>query len=314
MPNLEFFHSRRLPSLLEQDHACERYRVPALSVTHLLLEPGDQVSIVDPEGLQEVQMQAFDTDNQSANEFLNSPAQASTAELNQWLYANTVFSFDNQDGIRLAGADSAPNQRTSFVTSQALSVYIATPGLDMSTDQPNPPSDIVVEVTRAQSSNHSTDLPAPLATPLREIRVNACTAEGFKVKAGEYIQIIDVSGQQCSDFVAYDAAALAEGKEVSICPTTTRSLMAQSYPQPGLYNKYYNANMDTMVELIQDTIGRHDTFNLACNAKYYDDSGYPGHVNCSDNLNAALADYAISAKKSWPAINYFFNTGFNTFI
>ncbi|HCH22674.1 MAG TPA: hypothetical protein DE179_00080, partial [Oceanospirillaceae bacterium] len=61
-----------------------------------------------------------------------------------------------------------------------------------------------------------------------------------------------------------------QGKEVSICSTTTRTLMAQSYPQAGLHNKYYNNNMETMVELIQDTIGRHDTFNLACSAKYYD--------------------------------------------
>ena len=31
--------------------------------------------------------------------------------------------------------------------------------------------------------------------------------------------------------------------------------------------------------LIRDTVGRHDTFGLACAAKYYEDMGYFGHIN-----------------------------------
>ena len=31
-----------------------------------------------------------------------------------------------------------------------------------------------------------------------------------------------------------------------------------------------------MVEVVRDTVGRHDTFNLACTAKYYEDMGYMG--------------------------------------
>ena len=39
---------------------------------------------------------------------------------------------------------------------------------------------------------------------------------------------------------------------------------------------------------MQDTVGRHDAFATACNSRYYDDVGYPGHVNCTDNFNQAL--------------------------
>ncbi len=46
--------------------------------------------------------------------------------------------------------------------------------------------------------------------------------------------------------------------------------------------------MDPLVEVVRDTVGRHDTFALACQAKYYEDLGYPGHVNCTDNFNGAL--------------------------
>ena len=30
-----------------------------------------------------------------------------------------------------------------------------------------------------------------------------------------------------------------------------------------------------MIEIVQDTCGRHDTFGLACTARYYEDLGYP---------------------------------------
>jgi aminomethyltransferase len=66
--------------------------------------------------------------------------------------------------------------------------------------------------------------------------------------------------------------------------------------------------MRPLVEVVRDTVGRHDTFNLACTAKFYEDAGYPGHPNCSDNFNAALAPYGVRARPGWPAINFFYNT------
>ena len=90
--------------------------------------------------------------------------------------------------------------------------------------------------------------------------------------------------------------------------TTTRTLMGSSYPMPGLHSKYYDQDMEPLVEVVQDTCGRHDAFALACAAKYYDDIGYPGHVNCSDNFNGALADKGVNARAGWMAINFFFNT------
>ncbi|MFX6182650.1 DUF1989 domain-containing protein, partial [Acinetobacter baumannii] len=42
--------------------------------------------------------------------------------------------------------------------------------------------------------------------------------------------------------------------------------------------------------------------------RYYEDMGYFGNANCSDNLNAAMAPYGIESRRGWPAINFFFNT------
>ena len=77
---------------------------------------------------------------------------------------------------------------------------------------------------------------------------------------------------------------------------------------PGLHSKYYDQDMEPLVEVVQDTCGRHDAFALACAAKYYDDIGYPGHVNCSENFNSALADKGVTPRAGWMAINFFFNT------
>jgi aminomethyltransferase len=67
--------------------------------------------------------------------------------------------------------------------------------------------------------------------------------------------------------------------------------------------------MQPLVEVVRDTVGRHDAFGLACSARYYDDQGYPGHVNCTDNFNKQLAPYGIAPRKGWMALNLFYNTG-----
>ena len=142
---------------------------------------------------------------------------------------------------------------------------------------------------------NETLLPEPLADPLHDIRVKHSTAEAYFVRAGEYIQIIDVAGRQCTDFQCFAARKLDKGVEHPLDVTTTRSLMGQSYPHPGLRSKGFDQDMEPLVEVVRDTVGRHDAFGLACNARYYDDQGYPGHVNCTDNFNKQLAPYGIAA-------------------
>jgi aminomethyltransferase len=88
----------------------------------------------------------------------------------------------------------------------------------------------------------------------------------------------------------------------------TRTLLGRLYPTPGLPSKGFAHDFEPLVELVQDTCGRHDAFATACNARYYDDMGYPGHVNCTENFNRALAEYGVPARRGWEALNYFYNT------
>ena len=147
-----------------------------------------------------------------------------------------------------------------------------------------------------------------MAPPKLDLRVAAATAAAYHVAAGDYIQIVDIAGKQCADFLAFDAAALAGGEVHGIDATTTRTLMGQTTPTPGLHAKYFDDRMRPLVEVVRDTVGRHDAFMLACAAKYYQDMGYPGHPNCTDNFNRALLPHGIAPRAGWPAINFFYNT------
>src|SRR5262249_31348618 len=144
-----------------------------------------------------------------------------------------------------------------------------------------PPSELLVEVRRAApETRDQTEVPAPLAEPRLDFRIDAATASSYEVRKGEDIQVIDVQGRQCSDFLAFHYDKLQQGIERGLDATVTRTLMGQAYPTPGLQGKFYDLDMEPLVEVVRDTVGRHDTFALACQPKYYEDLGYPGHINC----------------------------------
>jgi len=170
-------------------------------------------------------------------------------------------------------------------------------------------TDIELRIVRADKPNkRASILPDPLADPLQEIRVKAATARGYMVKAGEYIQIIDVDGRQMTDFQCFSARKLDKGIENALDSTVTRTLTGRAYPAPGLPSKGFGFDFEPLVEIVRDTVGRHDAFATACNPRYYDDAGYPGHVNCTENFNRALDPYGIAKRSGWEALNFFYNS------
>ena len=151
-------------------------------------------------------------------------------------------------------------------------------------------------------------LPEPLGRVKEEFTVKRGTAHAYELARGDYVQIIDVEGQQCSDFQALRTASLMAGTEALIDSTATRSMVRSAYPRPGLFDKFYDAEMWPLLRVVQDTCGRHDTLGLACTARSYEERGFPGHLNCSDNMSFALAPFGVKARAGWPAINLFWNT------
>ncbi|AHE54801.1 DUF1989 domain-containing protein [Sphingomonas sanxanigenens] len=272
----------------------------------LILGAGDSVRIVDPEGLQPGLLQV-----KAAGPIAEAlPALADRAVPLAALPAALAERAAGIDGeaatIGLFGAGAPPGSAIAFTVEAPLACLVAAPGAPMAPDEQNPPTDLQLFVTRAPRATVAA--PPPLAEPKLDLRIDAATARSYVVKAGDYIQIIDVEGKQCSDFLAFDAAALEQGKEYGLDPTVTRTLMGNAFAKPGLHSRYFDATMRPLVEIVRDTVGRHDTFLLACSAKYYEDLGYPGHANCTENFNRALEPYGVEARKGWPAINFFYNT------
>ncbi len=192
-----------------------------------------------------------------------------------------------------------------FSAKQALTVWLAhlQPTAALIAGEGRGP--VPVQLQRAQAG---AALPEPLGAIREEFTVKRGTAQAYEVMRGETVQIIDLQGQQCSDFQALRLRGLDAGREEAIDSTATRSMVRRAYPGPGLLDKFFDAEMRPMLRVVQDTCGRHDTLGLACTARSYEERGFPGHVNCSDNISDVLGPFGVARRRAWPAINFFWNT------
>ena len=307
----------------------EKYWVNGGAVTALPLFKGDIVTIVDPEGLQSALLSAFDhrgkcitkelgqnpTQISSKNNALLQKTVSDNPSLESSILKNKLAAYNIQlkdaEVVSLLEGETEANSQVRFECAcDALVIFAAPKVSNYHYDIPATDLQLFVERSGAESELIET-LPDPLADASQDFRVAKATATSYEVKAGEYFQIIDVFGRQCSDFQCFDAESLQAGNERIIDMSSTRAATGSAYPGPGLYAKFYDQNFESMVEVIQDTCGRHDNFGSACTSKYYEDEGYFGHANCSDNFNSVLAPYGIAQRKSWAAMNLFFNTFFD---
>lgn len=302
----------------------ERYPVTGGAATVFTVHGGDRVTVVDVEGSQEAEVTAFIEGRSDAGLFAveaNGRASglrsllASRSRLHSRLRERiAAWRLDPADArsIDLFAEGSAAGQQSDLTAvTDGVCVVVAPDRGASSVHDQYPPSDLTVFVERAdpeRAERERPELPEPLADPLQELRVERATASAYPVKKGQWIQVIDVEGRQCSDFQAFRLSQLEQGVERCLDVTTTRTLMGMGSPHPGLHSKYYDVDFQPLVEIVQDTCNRHDAFALACNPKYYEEMGYFGHRNCSDNFNGALDPYGVTARRGWMSMNFFYNT------
>ena len=313
------------PGIQNRIDGRERYCIRGGAMVVIALNAGDKIEIVDPEGIQCVHIVAFDAKNNYCSGQFQPEQTVTGNHLAAMLQvaspgANRISSKLKRFGIDLAtaptavllgGETRAGSRIERVVETECIGIFGA-PGGPMVVEAQNTPTDLILWVTRTGDKLDSVYQPTdPMADPLQDFTVKAASAQSFEVKQGQYIQVLDISGKQCSDFQCFDTKGLDRGVELNLDPTSTRSMVGSAYPQPGLYSKFFDTDLQPVIEVVQDTCGRHDSFGLACTSKYYDEMGYPGHVNCSDNFNYALKDYPVAERKGWMAINLFFNSFFD---
>ncbi len=311
------------PGLPILPHGVERHPIPGGGTRSVAIDQGDEISFLNREGLQPVECLFFNGDGVADTGMIGAPTGCDCAGLKAILGANDRSARRVSKALAASGFDLSPakgavifaegaraGDMATFHASCPGLLIAAAPGAPMSPEEQNPPTEIVLYIRRANPGEGKGGLtpPDPMADPLTDINIQPGTAQAYEVKVGQYIQVLDVQGRECSDFQAFSVRQLDKGLEREIDPTTTRSLMGSLYPTPGLFSKFFSTDQEALVEVVQDTCGRHDTFGLACSQRYYDDLGYPGHVNCTDNFNKSLNSYGIRQRGGWAAVNFFFNT------
>lgn len=312
-----------IPGLPILPHGTERHPIPPMGSKALPIYAGDEITLLDPQGSQIAEMVVFAPDGRSDAGLLGAQSAGAPTGLQTLLAegdasARRVRSALQKSGFDLGKAEaircfvngSRAGDMATFHASMDGLLIVCAPGAPMLPEAQNTPTDLIVYIRRANPGELGALLapPPPLADPILDENILPGRAFAYQVKKGQFIQILDVQGRECSDFQAWSQRKLDAGIEHEIDPTTTRSLVGALYPTPGLLGKYWTVDQEPLVDVVQDTVGRHDTFGAACTARYYEDVGYPGHVNCTDNINATTAKFGLRPRASWPALNFFFNT------
>ncbi len=310
------------PGPLALPEGTERYTVVGGGSLVVDIETGDKLEFIDKEGRQPCEILAigddlgFDTQVLDTNPDIDAigfkaiiQGQSEDSRRTRMALERRGINIGNARALRIFSDNSPAGDQVKLTVQRDGILVVAVTDNPMDPELQNTSTPIELLIHRSSIAKTArTRLPEPLAEPVQDFRVATASAESFCVKAGEYIQIIDVEGRQCSDFQAFSRHKLDEGRELPLDATITRSLLGLTNPIPGLPSKSFDLEMDALVEVIQDTCGRHDVFMTACNSRYYDDMGYPGHVNCTDNFNGALGAFGIGQRTGWEAINFFYNT------
>ena len=310
------------PNVFSLPRGTERYVVEGQGAVLVPLETGDRITVINDEGGQPCEIVVIDANGRNDAGVIGATSGGGAGGLKALLTSDDQslrglrmgldarkIDLARAQAVHLFEATTPAKTQAEFTVTRDGTAIFAAPAPKMDFEAQNTATSLTVIITRAVLKTPARfALADPLADPVLDIRVHTQTAEAFFVKAGDYIQIIDVDGRQCTDFECFSARKLDKGIEHALDVTTTRTLMGHAYPMPGLHAKYYDQEMLPLVEVVQDTCGRHDAFAMACTEKYYNDIGYPGHVNCSTNFNRALAQYGVAPRRGWMAINFFFNT------
>ncbi len=291
------------PSASEIEH----YSISPRGLQKCALRAGDLLWLATSGPISNVLVIAFDDKGHSSLPALgfgtSAPADLTAFEasgLIDWCRANG----GDAEAIECAAFELREAQ--AFKAESACTLWIASSVKRANSIEGLAASTIKMTVKRAEWK--ARELPDPLGTVREEFTISRGTAQAYEVDAGEYLQIIDIEGQQCSDFMAFRSRGLEDGREVAIDSTSTRSMVRHTYPGPGLFDKFFDAEMRPMLRVVQDTCGRHDALGLACTARGYEERGFPGHLNCSDNISDATAAFGVARRAAWPAINFFWNT------
>lgn len=135
------------------------------------------------------------------------------------------------------------------------------------------------------------------------IEIPERSGTAFRLAKGETLTVIDPRGEQVADLLAFNAADVRE----VISSGRTLDYAERLYLTTG--DKLYSNRSTVMLEIIDDTVGRHDFLLTPCSYDTFRHF-YPTlepHRGCFGNLAEALAPYGVTADQIPIAFNCFMN-------
>lgn len=134
-------------------------------------------------------------------------------------------------------------------------------------------------------------------------KISPRTGTAFEIRAEQMLTVIDPLGGQVADLLAISRADTAE----IISSGRTFDYAESIYLTKG--NLLYSNRSNVMLEIIEDTVGRHDFLLTPCSEATfrlcYDNE--PSHQGCLGNLHQALQPYGIAEDAIPVAFNCFMN-------
>jgi hypothetical protein len=132
------------------------------------------------------------------------------------------------------------------------------------------------------------------------------------IKAGQYLRIVDMEGNQAADTLFFNAADVAERY------SAVDTIRAQRNVYLGFGSKLLSTAGNVMAEIVADTVGRHDTLGGACasesNTVRYALDKRTMHA-CRDSYLLAVAQHdrlGLGKRDLSHNINFFMNVPVTT--
>lgn len=125
----------------------------------------------------------------------------------------------------------------------------------------------------------------------------------FTLKKGERLKVVDIEGEQVSDFICYNLhdkqEYLSSGRTIDYAETI---YLTKGHP-------FYSNRSNIMFEMVEDTVGTHDFLLAPCSAEMfritYGDK--EPHRGCFGNLKEALGKFGILPDNIPTCFNIFMN-------
>jgi uncharacterized protein YcgI (DUF1989 family) len=128
------------------------------------------------------------------------------------------------------------------------------------------------------------------------------SGRAFILKKDQRLKIVDIEGEQVSDFICYNQHDKQEYLSSGRTMTMLKPLSYQGH-------SFYSNRSNIMFDMIEDTVGKHDFLLTPCSAEMFRIiyGHTEPHKGCFGNLRDSLKEYGIPPDQIPTCFNIFMN-------